>query len=253
MYWIFAIGGYVGGLPDRVLRVPDRLPRRLRRAVPRGEGARAGAPRARRAREPGDRREGGHRRRLPRPRAPHRRAGAAPMRIAMGDPRRALDRRRRHPDPRHHRRARALPRGHVRGLAVFHIVPSDGSAYLGLLVGGADLDRRDRARLLLLRRAPRRDRPAALAACEGVHDFLKNKWYFDEMIDALVYRPVIRIGRFANNVVERVVVAGDRRRHDRRRPRARPPRPRAPSRASSAPTRCSSSAASPRSPSTSWW
>ena len=42
----------------------------------------------------------------------------------------------------------------------------------------------------------------------GVHDFLQHKWYFDETIDFLVYRPVIRIGRFCNSVIERVVVDG---------------------------------------------
>ncbi len=41
-----------------------------------------------------------------------------------------------------------------------------------------------------------------------LHDFLLNKWYFDELLDALVYRPVIAIGRFANSVIERVVVGG---------------------------------------------
>jgi NADH-quinone oxidoreductase subunit L len=35
-----------------------------------------------------------------------------------------------------------------------------------------------------------------------------NKWYFDELYDAVVYRPLIAIGRFANDVVERVVVQG---------------------------------------------
>ena len=38
--------------------------------------------------------------------------------------------------------------------------------------------------------------------------FLVNKWYFDELYDAVVYRPVIATGRFANSVVERVVVQG---------------------------------------------
>ena len=42
----------------------------------------------------------------------------------------------------------------------------------------------------------------------GVHEFLFNKWYFDEVIDALVYRPAIAVGRYANNVFERVVVQG---------------------------------------------
>src|SRR5215211_7907275 len=41
-----------------------------------------------------------------------------------------------------------------------------------------------------------------------VHGFLFNKWYFDELYDAVVYRPLIATGRFANTVVERVVVQG---------------------------------------------
>jgi NADH-quinone oxidoreductase subunit L len=40
------------------------------------------------------------------------------------------------------------------------------------------------------------------------HDFLFNRWYFDELIDAVVYRPVIACGRFANDTFERVVVNG---------------------------------------------
>jgi NADH-quinone oxidoreductase subunit L len=41
-----------------------------------------------------------------------------------------------------------------------------------------------------------------------LHRFLEGKWYFDELQDALVYRPTIAIGRFANAVFERVVVQG---------------------------------------------
>ena len=40
------------------------------------------------------------------------------------------------------------------------------------------------------------------------HAFLLNKWYFDQLYDVTVYRPVLAIGRFANNVFERVVVQG---------------------------------------------
>jgi NADH-quinone oxidoreductase subunit L len=42
----------------------------------------------------------------------------------------------------------------------------------------------------------------------SVHSFLAHKWYFDELFDALVYRPVIAVGRFCNAVVERFVVDG---------------------------------------------
>jgi NADH-quinone oxidoreductase subunit L len=41
-----------------------------------------------------------------------------------------------------------------------------------------------------------------------LHDFLFNRWYFDELLDAVVYRPVVACGRFANDTFERVVVQG---------------------------------------------
>jgi NADH-quinone oxidoreductase subunit L len=41
-----------------------------------------------------------------------------------------------------------------------------------------------------------------------LHRLLFNKYYFDELQDALVVRPVQAVGRFANNVVERYVVQG---------------------------------------------
>jgi len=42
----------------------------------------------------------------------------------------------------------------------------------------------------------------------GLHDFLFNRWYFDQLLDALVYRPVVACGRFASETFERVVVNG---------------------------------------------
>ena len=55
----------------------------------------------------------------------------------------------------------------------------------------------------------RPDAPALLAArARHVHAFLLNKWYFDEAQDAVVYRPTIDLGRFANSVFERFVVQG---------------------------------------------
>jgi NADH-quinone oxidoreductase subunit L len=41
-----------------------------------------------------------------------------------------------------------------------------------------------------------------------LHTFLLHKWYFDELYDAVVYRPVIGAGRFANGVLERVLAQG---------------------------------------------
>jgi NADH-quinone oxidoreductase subunit L len=90
---------------------------------------------------------------------------------------------------------------------LFHIEPSDGSAYLGLLVGGvlsiAGIG------LAYLAYVARPGMTARLRSrMGGVHDFLQHKWYFDEAIDFLVYRPVIRVGQFCDNVVERVLVDG---------------------------------------------
>ena len=90
---------------------------------------------------------------------------------------------------------------------LFHIVPSEESAYLGLLVGalmafaGIGV-----AYLAYVARPGLTGRLRSRAG--GVHNFLQHKWYFDEAIDFLVYRPAIRAGQFSNNVIERVVVDG---------------------------------------------
>jgi NADH-quinone oxidoreductase subunit L len=91
--------------------------------------------------------------------------------------------------------------------ALFKLHPSDGAAYLGLLVGGLiALAGIGLAYWCYLARPGvtlrLRDRFG------GVHRFLERKWYFDELLDALVYRPMVAAGRFANAVVERVVVQG---------------------------------------------
>jgi NADH-quinone oxidoreductase subunit L len=55
-------------------------------------------------------------------------------------------------------------------------------------------------------------RPGTSAALERrlrpLHTFLVNKWYFDELIDVLVVRPALAVGRFADRTFERVVVDG---------------------------------------------
>ena len=89
----------------------------------------------------------------------------------------------------------------------FHIVPSDGAAYLGLLVGGLlSIAGIGLAYYVYVLRPGVTAR--MLSRFRGIHDFLQHKWYFDEIIDFLVYRPVIRMGRFCNNVIERVLVDG---------------------------------------------
>ncbi len=41
-----------------------------------------------------------------------------------------------------------------------------------------------------------------------LHTLLANKWYFDELIDALIVKPVLATGRFLNDVFEKRVVNG---------------------------------------------
>jgi NADH-quinone oxidoreductase subunit L len=41
-----------------------------------------------------------------------------------------------------------------------------------------------------------------------LHGFLVNKWYFDELIDYVVVRPALLIGRVADSVLERIVISG---------------------------------------------
>ena len=54
-------------------------------------------------------------------------------------------------------------------------------------------------------------RPAAVAfrrlpGGEALYTLFVNKWYFDELIDALVVRPGAATGRFARDTFERVFV-----------------------------------------------
>jgi NADH-quinone oxidoreductase subunit L len=91
--------------------------------------------------------------------------------------------------------------------ALFHEVPSTGTAWAGLLVGGViSLLGIGLAYLCYVAR------PGITARLQqrfsAVHGFLVDKWYFDELQDALVYRPALALGRFANSVFERVVVDG---------------------------------------------
>jgi NADH-quinone oxidoreductase subunit L len=92
--------------------------------------------------------------------------------------------------------------------SAFHgLVPSTGAAWLGLAVGGllsiAGIALAYYCYVL---------RPGVTARLaerfRGLHRFLFNKWYLDELQDGLVYRPAIAIGRFASSVFERVVVDG---------------------------------------------
>jgi NADH-quinone oxidoreductase subunit L len=85
--------------------------------------------------------------------------------------------------------------------------PSSGSAWVGLVIGAAIAVAGIAIAYRIWVAAPGtatrlRERVPAL------HTFLANKWYFDEAIDVLVVRPALMLGRLAESVLERVVVAG---------------------------------------------
>jgi NADH-quinone oxidoreductase subunit L len=85
--------------------------------------------------------------------------------------------------------------------------PSAGLTWIGLAVGA--LLALGGIALAYRLWVQQRDRPAAIRArLAGVHGFFVNKWYFDELIDAVVVRPFAWSGRFARDVFERVVING---------------------------------------------
>jgi NADH-quinone oxidoreductase subunit L len=90
-------------------------------------------------------------------------------------------------------------------LAAIH--PSVGASWVGLAIGAAiSLAGIGIAYWLYIARP---ETPAMLIErLRPLHTFLVNKWYFDELIDILVVKPALAIGRFANRVFERFVVDG---------------------------------------------
>ena len=113
---ILGVLGYVGAFMTAIYTFRMIFRAFHGEPCPEARGARARAPLPRaRADQPGDRRGRGHRRRLPRPRAPHRRARGADE-GRDGRARRARDHRRLPADPGRRRRAAQLPRADVRGL-----------------------------------------------------------------------------------------------------------------------------------------
>ncbi|HXV06201.1 MAG TPA: NADH-quinone oxidoreductase subunit L [Solirubrobacterales bacterium] len=93
------------------------------------------------------------------------------------------------------------------GGAFQNVNPPTGDAWLGLAAGAAMAFIGIGAAWYLYVLRP--ETPAALQRrLRPVHTFLVNKWYFDELIDVLVVRPALAVGRFANRTFERVVVGG---------------------------------------------
>ncbi len=87
------------------------------------------------------------------------------------------------------------------------IAPSVGASWVGLAIGAAISIAGIGVAYWLYILAPQM--PALLIKrFPRLHTLLVNKWYFDELIDILVVRPALAIGRFANRTFERFVVDG---------------------------------------------
>ncbi len=88
-----------------------------------------------------------------------------------------------------------------------HIHPSLAQDYIGLGIGGVIALLGIGIAYYLYVAQPQLPRRLE-ARLRPLHTLFVNKWYFDELIDFLVVRPALAIGRFANRVFERVVVDG---------------------------------------------
>ena len=82
-----------------------------------------------------------------------------------------------------------------------------------------DRDRRDRDRLLLLPRTSQGITASLSGRCARVHNFLANKWYFDELIDFLIVRPLLAARALVQQRLRALRRPGHGRRDHRSGPR----------------------------------
>jgi NADH-quinone oxidoreductase subunit L len=85
--------------------------------------------------------------------------------------------------------------------------PSTGADWVGLLIGALIAV----AGIAIAYRVwvqSRGTAPALQRRFSPLHNFLTHKWYFDELVDVLVVRPALWFGRFADSVLERILITG---------------------------------------------
>jgi len=88
-----------------------------------------------------------------------------------------------------------------------HVEPSTGTAWLGLIVGAliAIAGISVAYRIWVARRGTSTQLRERFS---GVYVFLSHKWYFDEIIDFAIVRPVLWTGRLVDTTGERGVIGG---------------------------------------------
>jgi NADH-quinone oxidoreductase subunit L len=85
--------------------------------------------------------------------------------------------------------------------------PSTRAAWIGLVIGAViGLVGITAAYIIYVRRPGTSSK--LQAAFPWLHNFLVNKWYFDELIDVVIVRPTLAFGRFTQAVLERIVITG---------------------------------------------
>jgi len=93
------------------------------------------------------------------------------------------------------------------GSKLFADDPSTGASWIGLVIGALiAVSGIGTAYVIWI---ARRGTAARLQQrFSAVYTFLFHKWYFDEVYDVTIVRPVLWMGRFADSVLERRVIAG---------------------------------------------
>jgi NADH-quinone oxidoreductase subunit L len=91
--------------------------------------------------------------------------------------------------------------------SLYNVEVPDSTAYKGLVVGGLIAIIGISTAALIWLRNPG-IATGLMKRLKPLHTFLFHKWYFDELINAVVVAPVLAIGRFCNNVIERFLVDG---------------------------------------------
>ncbi len=207
---VLAVLGYVGAFMTAIYTFRMIFRAFYGEHVRGGARARARAHGAPRPGEPDDRRAGGHRRRLPRPRPPHRRADRPDAR-RDGRARRAGDDRRPPADPGASRtRCTTSSSRRSRDSPVYEDDRAVRQRCRGAawLVGAADRRAGHLHRLPAVGRRSPSARRASASSSRRCTASSSTSGTSTRLIDFLVIRPFAWFGRWGRNTFERVVVNG---------------------------------------------
>ena len=93
------------------------------------------------------------------------------------------------------------------GSHLYNLDPSTGADWIGLVIGALIGVAGISIAFVIWIRQPGASRRLQ-ERLPAVHTFLYNKWYFDELIDVLVVRPSLLLGRFTGSALENGLIGG---------------------------------------------